>query len=150
MIAIYPRVVNAQPGSVKKRSVMATPAETHEAHSRSLITSSQGVSIQLKPPLAGFRQESISSVVLTRTEVQLCSSELKPILTIPIRVIEAIDVHQPIFTANYVTIEYNNLQGSSGRATVTFNRGGATEFADAFFRITEGRLEEEQGCQGQM
>lgn len=62
-------------------------------------------------------------------------------------------VHQPIFGANYISGEYIEqgmeilqictthqtvLIGSKHVLTITFNRGGATEFARAFFRITEG------------
>lgn len=64
-------------------------------------------------------------------------------------------VHQPIFGANYITGEsieggketiavyvYIALKlvsaGSRCLFTMTFNQGGATDFARAFFRITEG------------
>ncbi|XP_064393429.1 uncharacterized protein LOC135340933 isoform X2 [Halichondria panicea] len=59
--------------------------------------------------------------------------------TLPLSCIRSIEVHQPIFSANYISGEYSE-QDSTTTFTITFNQGGATDFARAFFRLTEGQL----------
>ncbi|XP_019849498.1 PREDICTED: uncharacterized protein LOC109580596 [Amphimedon queenslandica] len=61
--------------------------------------------------------------------------------------IKSIQIHQPIFSANYIDIEYTSDNGENAKAIVVFNRGGATEFAKAFFRATEGVVTDDTGHQ---
>lgn len=82
---------------------------------------------------------------LSNCSVQLLSSEIRFVQdgniksVISISQMCSIEVHQPLFGANYISGEYIE-QGSKRVLTITFNKGGATEFATAFFRITEGKL----------
>lgn len=72
-------------------------------------------------------------VLLYLTEIKFIAGDNEQ--RIAIGQISSIEVHQPIFAANYIT---GSIEG--GTFTITFNQGGATEFARAFFRITEGNL----------
>ncbi|KAL5467117.1 hypothetical protein EMCRGX_G031302 [Ephydatia muelleri] len=77
-------------------------------------------------------------LTLSRSQITL-SCEGGSTLSIPLFSMTAIEVHQPIFGANYIQGEYRTEERSR-RFTITFYRGGATEFASIFFQITQGHL----------
>lgn len=84
---------------------------------------------------------SITQVRLTTTELQLLDSDSHLHFNIPLISVTAIEVHQPIFGTNYIDVDYTNSGGQQTKAVLTFNGGRATEFAQTFFRITDGSLE---------
>jgi hypothetical protein len=60
-------------------------------------------------------------------------------ISLPFSNIKSIDLHQPIFGANYIVGEFIE-QGRRRTFTLTFSRGGATDFTRLFFRLAEGEL----------
>lgn len=78
------------------------------------------------------------TVLLLANQI-LFESEGRQLLVVPLAHMKSIQVHQPIFGANYISGEYTD-RGANTTFTMTFSRGGATEFARTFFSLTEGRL----------
>lgn len=85
-------------------------------------------------------EESIGAVELYNTQLGLVIGANK--IHLSFSAIKTIDLHQPIFGANYIVGEYNDDNGRPCSFTLTFKRGGATDFTRLFFRLAKGELQQ--------
>ncbi|CAI7992681.1 Postacrosomal sheath WW domain-binding protein [Geodia barretti] len=104
---------------------------------RALLTV-EGVSIQLSAPAQVVGETC--AVELRNEQLDLVNGETRT--SLPFTVIKHIDLHQPIFGANYIVGEYED-GGRRRSFTLTFRRGGATDFTRLFFRLAAGELQQD-------
>jgi hypothetical protein len=95
----------------------------------------EGVGIELSEPREAVGDAC--SVELHAGQLDLVAVGTR--ISLPFSNIKSIDLHQPIFGANYIVGEFIE-QGRRRTFTLTFSRGGATDFTRLFFRLAEGEL----------